>query len=84
MKRPEMMRPGKAALWSLASAGTAALALALGWLPLALAAPCAVALLRPIVMRGHVLDRYMRIGLAEMGLTGLFVLTMMVTSQQIG
>ncbi len=77
MRKRERMRPWLAASFSLAATGVSAVLQSSGWLPAALALPCYVSLLRPVVMRGWVLDDYMRVGLTESGLTAIYVLVMM-------
>lgn len=70
---PKTAPHGRAALWSVASVAAAAALVGLGALPAGPAAATTVALLRPLLLRGAVLDRLPRIGLAESALTALFV-----------
>lgn len=74
MKRSEEPAPASRAwLFSVATAGVGLLLYLGDLVPLQVAAANAVALLRPVVMRGWVTAEVMRVGLTETGLTLAFL-----------
>lgn len=70
--------PSRAWLFSPAAAALGLILLAADLVPLAFGAANALALLRPLVMRGWILKHVMRVGFAETGMTLAFLLLLLL------
>jgi hypothetical protein len=67
------------AAWTLLAAGLALILVAVGWMALGIGmAAAAVALLRPVLLRGAVAARPMRVGVVESGLALAFLLVIVL------